>query len=342
MARVSVVMSVYNGKKFIREAIESVLSQTFEDFEFIIVDDCSNDGTLEIARSYTSDKRIKIITNERNMGLTRSLNAGIRYASARYIARMDGDDISLPERLERQVDFLDKNRDVGLLGSAACLIDEDGTILRIMPVTEDNEGIQRTLLRRNCFVHSSIMFRRDVFEEIGGYRDEFECAEDYDLILRISEHCKVHNLKDILCKYRLNKNGISFERLRCQENNARLACYLAQERRAGRDENLEANKKRIMGKGSGDISERTIIAGCLSRLHKLFSLSTRYYGIGCIYLYRGEMQAARGLFLCSLRYNPFNIKACICLVLTLLPFNTVRHLRFLFRGTAQYYREIEG
>jgi len=114
--KISVIMSVYNGEKYLREAIESILNQTFRDFEFIIINDGSTDKTSEILSSY-NDPRIVIINNKRNIGLTKSLNKGLKMVKGEYIARQDADDVSLPERLERMVNFLDMNRDVGLLGS---------------------------------------------------------------------------------------------------------------------------------------------------------------------------------------------------------------------------------
>jgi len=145
--KISVIMSVYNGEKHLPRAIDSVLEQTFEDFEFIIVNDGSTDNTPKILGSY-SDKRIYVI-NQENMGLTRSLNEAIELPRGAYIARMDADDISLPDRLLYQVDFLDGNEDVCLLSSSYYVIDESGTVkLRVSAIAEDGI-IQTGLLATN-------------------------------------------------------------------------------------------------------------------------------------------------------------------------------------------------
>ncbi len=125
--RVSVVMAVHNGEKYLRQAVESILAQTFMDFEFIIVNDGSNDSTDSILGEFASrDKRIIIVQNGKNIGLTRSLNRGLELAHGQLIARMDVDDISFPQRLEAQVDFMESHPEIGILGTAACVIDADG------------------------------------------------------------------------------------------------------------------------------------------------------------------------------------------------------------------------
>ncbi len=126
--KVSVIMSVYNGDKYLREAIESILNQTFTDFEFIIVNDGSTDNSLEIIESY-DDERIKTINNKKNIGLTKSLNKALKFAKGKYIARQDADDVSLPNRFEKQVEYLDSHPEVALVGTSVYLIDENGKII---------------------------------------------------------------------------------------------------------------------------------------------------------------------------------------------------------------------
>ncbi|MDD4353774.1 MAG: glycosyltransferase family A protein, partial [Candidatus Nanoarchaeia archaeon] len=125
--RISVIMSAYNTERYIAEAIESILNQTFKDFEFIIIDDGSTDDSLKIIKRYVKkDRRIKLIHNKKNIGLTKSLNKGLKIAKGQYIARMDADDISLPQRFQIQYDFLEKNKDIFLIGTTAFLIDDKG------------------------------------------------------------------------------------------------------------------------------------------------------------------------------------------------------------------------
>ncbi len=336
--KISVIMSVYNGEQYLADAVDSILNQTFKDFEFIIVNDGSTDRTKEILEGF-EDERIMVI-NQDNMGISKSKNRAIELSKGEYIAIIDADDISLPQRLEKQVNFLDKHKDIGLVGTAANSIDEDGSILCTIPIIEDNETIQETLLRKNCFVHSSVMFRREAFEKVGGYRSEFKSALDYDLLLRIAERYKVYNLKEILCKYRFNPDGVTFNKREQQNKFVILARYLAQERRAGRGENLEINKSRIVGKINEDFSKNTFISNLLAQWRKLYIMSKQYYAIGCIHLYKGDLKRARELFFRSLKYNLFHIKAYMCLFITLLPFNLVKYLKFLFKETAQYYRDL--
>lgn len=197
-------MPVYNADLFVREAIESILSQTWSDFEFLIINDGSTDSSRKIISSF-NDPRIRLIDNPSNMGLTKSLNKGLKLAKGEYIARQDADDISYPKRLERQVQFLDTNSDVALLGTQALAINEKGrphqtNFLRI-PV--GMPAIRWYLMFQNAFVHSSVMFRRSiVWEKLGGYDESFERAQDYELWSRIARSFKVENLPDILLYHR--------------------------------------------------------------------------------------------------------------------------------------------
>src|ERR1039457_4802694 len=135
--RVSVVMGAYNGERFIRTAIESILNQTFRDFELIVIDDCSTDSTPQILREFNDDK-LRVVRNERNLGIAETLNNGIAVARGEYVALQDHDDISLPARLECQVAFLDRNTQVGMVGSGCSVIDEVGTLVAHVPVEYDD------------------------------------------------------------------------------------------------------------------------------------------------------------------------------------------------------------
>jgi len=205
--RISVIMSVYNGEKYLREAIDSILNQTFPDFEFIIVNDASTDSSLKIIQSY-HDKRIRVIENEENIGLTKSLNKAIKKARGEYIARQDADDISLLNRFEEQLRYLEQHPEVSLLGTSIYRIDSGGDVTgkRIAlakPTTKD-------MFKGNQFSHGSVMFKRQVIDNVGGYNELFRYVQDYELWLRIAKHYEVRNLTRILYKLRSHDRNVRF------------------------------------------------------------------------------------------------------------------------------------
>lgn len=227
-------MAVYNGEKYVREAIESILNQTFKDFEFILVNDGSTDRTREILESY-NDPRIVLI-HQGHMGLTRSLNKGIALAKGKYIARQDADDISLPDRLEKQIEFLELHKDIALLGTAAQIIDIRGSYLKTVKYPTDHSSLRIAIKHSNHFWHGSVMFRRQIFFELGGYHEIFFTAQDYDLWLRFVEKFTVANLSDPLYKYRLNYLSLSFKKIVYQRRMAIFARELARARNKGINE----------------------------------------------------------------------------------------------------------
>ncbi len=183
--KVSVIMAVHNGGEFLGQAIESVLCQSLADLEFIVVDDGSTDNAPETLASY-DDPRLIVLRNERNIGLTRSLNRALNAARGRYIARMDADDISARERLERQAQYLDSYPDVGAVASWVLRIDEQGRVLYRWRVPCDDSEIKRILANgKNPLPHGAMMLRRELLEQVGGYREWFRYAQDYDLWLRM-------------------------------------------------------------------------------------------------------------------------------------------------------------
>ena len=205
--KISVIMSVYNGEKYLREAIESILNQTFTDFEFIIVNDGSTDNSLEIIKSY-NDERIKIINNEKNIGLTKSLNKALAQARGEYIARQDADDISLPSRFEEQIKYLEEHPDVVLLGTSSYNIDESGKIIgKKIALAKPTMG---NLFKENQFIHGSVMFKKEVVDELGYYNELFNYSQDYELWLRIANHYPVRNLTQRLYKSRSHSENIGF------------------------------------------------------------------------------------------------------------------------------------
>lgn len=184
---VSVVMAVYNGMPYLREAVDSVLAQTFRDFELVIVDDGSTDGTVDCVRSY-GDARIRRWLSERNIGQTRALNLGLTMSRGRYIARLDADDVCRPDRLQRQVDVLEGRPEVAVLGTWMHSIDARGNTTALVKREWDDPGTYvGWLLTEVCPVwHPTVMFRREVVAAVGGYDETFRIAQDYDLWIRLA------------------------------------------------------------------------------------------------------------------------------------------------------------
>ena len=198
--RVSVAMPVYNSEKYVAKAVASILAQTFEDFEFLIVDDGSTDASRAILQEYAArDRRIKL-TSRPNTGYLVALNEMLRRARGEYIARMDADDVALPERFERQIQYLDDHPECVLLGSRVIIIDPDGDPLREMGDALTHEEIDNALMNAmgQLVYHPSVMFRRQVVLDLGGYRPEYYLTEDLDLFLRLAEVGRVANLAEPL------------------------------------------------------------------------------------------------------------------------------------------------
>jgi Glycosyl transferase family 2 len=211
--RVSVVMPVHNGGRHLEPAIDSILGQTFADLEFVIIDDGSTDGTAEVLGRYrAADPRLLVYPQEK-AGLVASLNRGCGHARATYIARMDADDIAFPDRLARQVEFLDRQPEVAVVGSAVVRIDESGREIKRNVCPTSHAEIVEALREYTCFTHPTVMLRRAAFEAVGGYRPAYGPAEDYDLWLRLSERYELANLPDPLLYYRVYPGQVSVRQL---------------------------------------------------------------------------------------------------------------------------------
>ncbi|GAB1354787.1 hypothetical protein MASR1M12_35260 [Erysipelotrichia bacterium] len=206
MPEISVVMSVYNSEAWLREAVASILAQTFTDFEFIIINDGSTDGSLDIIESFR-DSRI-VLVNQENAGLAAALNRGVQLAKASLIARMDADDVSLPERLRIQVDFMRQNPEIIAVGSAAVYMDESGR--DIAPVQMPRSHAEILLaLPESPFIHPTVVFRKEFFFLAQGYPVEFLCAQDAVLFNRMAGLGKIANLPECLLRYRIHRGAIS-------------------------------------------------------------------------------------------------------------------------------------
>lgn len=201
MATLSILMPVYNVQDYVAEAIESMLHQTYTDFELILLDDCSTDKTAEVIKTIV-DSRIVYHCNKRNMGLANNLNVGLKMAKGKYIARMDGDDISLPDRLQIQVDFLEAHPDIDL---CSCGMKMFGADNQVWVRDYDPEQVKVTMLFYSAVLHASSVFRKASFEKFDlHYNQDTFPAEDYDLWSRAIFYCKMVNLPDVLYLYRMH------------------------------------------------------------------------------------------------------------------------------------------
>lgn len=210
---VSVVLSVYNGDRYIRPAIEGVLGQSFADFEFLIADDSSTDSTWDILNQYAiQDGRIQLRRNDKNLGVANSINNLFREARGQYVIRHDADDISLPNRFAAQVAYLNQMPDVGLLATYVDIINEDGqpvTDFQFFTTETDNDALQRLLLRDCYLCQGSVMFRRSLLTKAGLYDDYLVPTEDYDLWLRYAECTRLASLNQVHYLYRVHSAGQS-------------------------------------------------------------------------------------------------------------------------------------
>ncbi len=210
-------MPCYNAENFLAYSIESILCQTFKDFELIIIDDCSTDSSPDIIKSYLErDRRIIYLRNEKNSGVAASLNRGILYAHGEYIARMDADDISEPERLERQASFMNENPDCIVCGADIIIIDEKNNKIGSRTYCRTDDDIKKNILRMSPFAHPSVIMRRKILiKNKFLYTEDFPRAEDYDLWLRMADCGEYANLDHFLLKYRISDKGIKY--LHCRE-----------------------------------------------------------------------------------------------------------------------------
>lgn len=218
--KVSVVMPAFNAEEFIEEAIDSVLNQTFKDFEFIIIDDSSTDSTSAIIKKYQAkDGRIIYVTNKHAKGVTGALNTGLEIAKGEYIVRMDTDDISLPERLKTQVQFMDEHKEIGLAGSWYELM---GSKTGIKELPTDNKLIKCTMLLHGALAHPTVIFRRKLFEDYNlNYNPKYVYGQDLDLWIRASKITEITNIPEVLIKYRIYDKNVGSSHSAEQSRNAR-------------------------------------------------------------------------------------------------------------------------
>lgn len=206
--KITVFMAAYNVAEYISDSIESVLNQSFEDFELLIVNDGSTDNTVEIINQFT-DPRIRLVHNDKNRGLTYTRNVAVKEARGAYIAILDSDDIALDNRLELQYDFFQKHPDVALCGGQGIIIDSNGKLTREkLTVPAGIDQLKMLLLFNNTYINSSVMYKTAVLIELNGYED-YAPAEDYELFVRIAEKYPIANLQETLVQYRVHEHNTS-------------------------------------------------------------------------------------------------------------------------------------
>jgi len=253
---ISVVMSVYNGEQYLREAIDSILNQTFDAFEFIIIDDGSTDGSADIIRSY-EDQRIRFV-QQKNAGLAAALNKGVELAKGIHIARMDADDISLLDRLSIQYEYMLVHPDIDILGGHAFLIDEMGERFGEKKKPVNSDAIKNCIGFSCPLIHPTYMVKKDVYQDLGGYRSEFSVAQDYDFLLRAYDSGKkIENINKYLVCYRVEMRSIRHDRERYQMFLTRLILELHRQRVKNGKENIDLLRS---------ISEYSLSSGCRFRV----------------------------------------------------------------------------
>jgi len=258
--KISMIMPVYNAEKFLDENINAILSQGFEDFEFIMIDDKSKDQSWSIIKKYAKkDKRIIPLRNEKNLGCVNTRNRGLKVARGEYIAVMDPDDVSLKNRFKLQVDYLDKYPEIFLVGGSAIVINEEGKRLGILSKYDNHKKIEKKLKDFNCMIHTSIMHRntKEFF-----YREKFIISDDYDFILRVlSANKKITNIPEFLIKYRINKGSFTFTKKNPDYFFRKAREFYMQRIKTGKDnyERLNVDKVEPKKVNFNKVNSKTII-----------------------------------------------------------------------------------
>jgi glycosyltransferase involved in cell wall biosynthesis len=233
---VSVIMAVRDGQQWLQHAVDSILTQTFSNFELLIIDDGSSDKTPNILADYRARDRRVIVIPQAREGLVRALNRGLARARAPFVARLDADDVALPQRLQHQLSYFEERPKTNLLGTWAQVIDGFGRPKRLLRPAVDGRILLQTLARTNPFIHSSVMFRTVIARKLGGYHLPFEAAEDYDLWLRFSEIGDIAILPEVLIQYRRHISSVTARRAVTQVFSVRLAKQASEARRQARDD----------------------------------------------------------------------------------------------------------
>lgn len=219
--QISVLMPVYNGRKYLEQSIESILSQTFKKFEFIIVDDGSTDNSWKIIKKYAAiDKRIVTIRNKSNLRISAALNRGLGVAKGKYIARMDADDWSFPNRLQKQYNYMQKHPKVGVSGGSIEVCDNKLRVINERKYPLSDKAARKIIFRYSPFAHPTTIWNHQMIKKAGGYNRNIPLSQDYDLYFRIGKLSKFGNIKDVLLKLRTHDDSSSIVRGKFQEQYA--------------------------------------------------------------------------------------------------------------------------
>jgi glycosyltransferase involved in cell wall biosynthesis len=292
----SVVFRAFNCDRYIGQAIESILAQAFQNFEIVIVDDASSDGTKALLQTYAQrDDRIRVFRNETNRGPVRTMNIGLQHARGELIAVHDADDVSLPHRLETQVNFLGANPQIALIGGGAYFIDEEGEELKVGTGERKVAQEARQYLEKGYgFIHTSVMYRRKCIEAIGLYDEFFLYAHDYDMLIRMADTFDIVYHEVPLVKWRWLNSGITGRKKQAQAAFAELARTRSKAKKKGLSLDLQEEYNRLMA--------REDIANGVNRNLPL-SDTRYYYCVGVLLLDKGKQQKARRRFWQALKHR---------------------------------------
>jgi len=304
---VTVLMPVYNGENYLREAIDSVLQQSFKDFELLIVNDGSTDKTEEILRSYT-DARLRYI-NQANAGVSAALNTGLKEAKGKYIARFDADDICYPQRLELQYRFMETHPDYILIGSDADYMSEEGEFLFTYKNTGySNEEINERLKVYCPFVHSTVFYLKQVVLDCGSYNVNAHSFEDYFLWIHLIKLGKVCNFKEPLIKVRFNASSVTVDD-------------------KDRDTVFVQLKKKAIETGKLTDEEGALLLGSIKRLSKFKKESSYHRMLGKKYLWNNYQPVnARQHLLKTMKMEPFNLNTYLLFALSFFPKGLIKKI----------------
>ena len=307
--KISVVMSVYNGQKYLREAIDSILNQTFKEFEFIVIDDGSTDKSVEIIKSYV-DPRIILIKQE-NQGLAAALNGGIKIAKGKYIARMDADDISEVDRFSLQLQYMENNNHCVAVGSLSNIISKDGDFLYLAENTIDSKKLKTVLPYTTPFAHGSSFIRVSAIRSVGGYHEQMRFGQDMLLWIDLAELGDFAIIPKPLYNFRITP----FSNSRTSKKNQKIEKKIFYE--YYRDRTLNIDKIKLIPEIGGGLSYNQK----MSKYHK---------GIGVIDLiYKLDKSSAKDNFYISLKYDISNIKSLCYYVLCFFSINFILKLRII-------------
>lgn len=266
-------MPVYNAEKYIGKTLESVLSQSYSNFEVIIIDDCGRDNSMNIVRKY-ADERFKIIQNSRNSGISYSRNRGFAASSGKYIAILDNDDIAMPTRLEKQVDFLEKNEDIDVVGGRSIWIDENESVIRdVIPLPKNPDYIKTAFLFENMYNNSETLLRKSLVDTYNIiYRDGMQGMEDFRFWIECSKVGRFSNLEDVVLKRRMTQQNTTSQILR-RNSDERMHVYWKLQEYSLQKSGFQLTRKEY------DVIHKCIMEQPKAQMHDKYEITAFYYAL---------------------------------------------------------------